>query len=90
MIWNGIDVNKIYKSRLKFKYEPPKTNWENIIAKGEKTYKPDEKVAINIIQRYYDCELEENIEPTSITGDSIIVTKERAEYLIRNGVAKYE
>lgn len=47
-------------------------------------------VAINIIQRYYDCELEENIEPTSITGDSIIVTKERAEYLIRNGVAKYE
>lgn len=47
-------------------------------------------VAINIIQRYYDCELEKNIEPTSITGDSIIVTKERAEYLIRNGVAKYE
>lgn len=86
----GINIEEIYKSRLKFKYEPPKTRWEEIVAKGKKTYTPDENVAINITDRYYDCDLQRWVEPTKQTGDCIVVTKERAEYLIKNGVAKYE
>lgn len=85
----GIDVDKIYKSRLKFKYEPPESKWNDEI-KDKRKYKPNDDVAIEITQRYYDCELKKWVDPTKETGDCLIVTKERAEYLVRNGVAKYE
>lgn len=85
----NIDVDRIYKSRLKFKYEPPESKWKDEI-KEKKTYKPKDDVAIEITQRYYDCELKKWVDPTKETGDCLIVTKERAEYLVRNGVAKYE
>ena len=86
-----IDINQIYKSRLKFKYEPPKTTWEKQIVKSKSTYKPEKDlVAINITKRYFDCEFNSWIEPTKQTGDSIMVTKDRAEYLVRNEVAIYE
>lgn len=87
---NKVDVSKIYKSRLKFKYEPPESKWREEVAKGKSNYKDDGKIAIEITQRYYDCELNKWVEPTKTTGDCITVTKERADYLVRNGVAKYE
>lgn len=84
---NKVDIKKIYKTRLKFKYEPPKSTWEKEIAPGSYHHKYDGKVAIEITKRFYDLETGVWVDPTSVTTDSLICTKERAEYLIRNGVA---
>lgn len=87
--WNlrNVNIQEIYKTRLKFKYEPPKSTWEKEIAPGSYHHKYDGKVAIEITKRFYDLETGVWVEPTSVTTDSLICTKERAEYLIRNGVA---
>lgn len=84
---NNVDVEKIYKTRLKFKYEPPISTWKDEIAPGNKKYVYDGRVAIDITKRFFDMENNRFIEPSSITTDSLICTKERAEYLIGKGVA---
>lgn len=85
--WNirNVDIDKIYKSRLKFKYEPPKTTWEDVIVKAPSKYKYDGRVAIQPIKPFYDMETGEHIEANNT--DCIIRTKERAKYLISKGVA---
>lgn len=85
-----INISDIYKKRLKFKYEPPESKWNEEVSNEKAHYEEDDKIAIEITQRYYDTELGRVVEPTTITGEGIETTKERAEYLVRNGVAKYE
>lgn len=87
---NNVDVKEIYKKRLKFKYEPPVTKWKDIIAKGKSKYKGNDLIPIYIIKGYDDMELGKHIEPTTISDDWLYVKKERAEYLVKNGVARYE
>lgn len=36
---SNLDVEKIYNTKLKFKYEPPQDTWGEELAKGKKTYK---------------------------------------------------
>ena len=87
--WNvqNVNIDDIYKKRLKINYEPPMTRWKEIIAPGKSTYKPDNKLAVNIRSGYWDTELGVRVEPTKISGDCVVTTKERAKYLIENGVA---
>lgn len=87
---NNVDVKEIYKKRLKFKYEPPTTKWKSIIAKGKSKYVESDLTPIYIIKGYDDMELGRHIEPTTISDDWLYVKKERAEYLVKNGVARYE
>lgn len=81
----NVNVQDIYKKRFKFNYTPPITTWEKEIAPGESKYKYDGRKAVEITKRYYDMELEKWIEPD--TTDCLILTKERAKYLIEKGVA---
>lgn len=91
--WNldNVNVQEIYKKRLKFDYSPPKTTWKDVIAKGKSTYTPEtDKEAIYITTGYFDMELNKWVEPTSVSDDWLRVSKERAKYLVKNGVARYE
>lgn len=36
---SNVDVEKIYNTKFKFKYEPPQDTWGEELAKGKKTYK---------------------------------------------------
>ena len=36
---SNLDIEKIYNTKLKFKYEPPQDTWGEELAKGKKTYK---------------------------------------------------
>lgn len=87
---SNVNVQDIYKKRLKFNYTPPMSIYKDIIEKAKTKYTPGDKIAINIIKRYYDKEEGRNIDITKNTGDCLLTTKERADYLVRNGVAIYE
>lgn len=84
---NNIDIQKIYKSSLKFKYEPKKDTWNKYLAKGESTYKKDFTTIVKVkcIQDYYDLGfnrlITRNDEPYN-------VNKIRAEYLIDLGLVE--
>ena len=81
---NNVNIQEIYKKRLKFKYTPPTSTWEKEVT-GKSNYKYEGQKAVEITKRYYDMEQEKWINAD--TTDCMILTKERAEYLIRNGVA---
>lgn len=87
---NNVNIQEIYKKRLKFNYTPPESTWKNIIAKGKSKYTGNDLVPIYITTGYDDIELKRHVEPTSVSDDWLYVTKERAEYLVKNGVARYE
>ena len=84
---NNIDIQKIYKSSLKFKYEPKKDIWDKLLAKGESTYKKDftTMVKVQATQDYYDLEYNKNI---SKTDKPYTTNKIRAEYLVDLGLVK--
>ena len=78
-----VDIQKIYKSHLKFKYTPPGTKWDEIID-GEKQNIPQVK-AYECIRSYYDV----NLKRDTKKGESIECTKERAKFLKSKGVIKW-
>lgn len=84
---SNVDVKKIYKSHLKFKYEPPKDDWLKYLAEGENTYKEELKnmVYVKCISNYQDIELKLAIKTED---DPYLVTKERAKYLIEKGLVE--
>lgn len=56
---DDIPVKEIYKGLPKFKYEPPKDRWGDLLIKSEYNYEKDLKTIVNVecIKRYNDIEL---------------------------------
>lgn len=75
-----IDVELIYKSRLKFKYTPPESKWKDIIReKGD--YTPTHYL-YRCKKNFDDIETGKRVVP----GNTVECTKERAKYLKSKGV----
>lgn len=83
----NIPVDEIYKGLPKFKYEPPKEKWEELLAKGKSTYQEDLKkmVEVECITRYNDIELGK----LKKVGDKYSVNTVRADNLVDLGLVKY-
>lgn len=82
-----IPVDEIYKGLPKFKYEPPKDRYDELLAKGKSDYQEqlNEMVEVQCIKRYNDVKLGK----VKQIGDKYIVDAVRAEDLVDNGYAKY-
>lgn len=84
---NNINIQKIYESSLKFKYEPKKDTWDKLLVKGESIYKKDftTMVKVKCIQDYFDLQFNKNITKND---EPYEVNKIRAEYLVDLGLVK--
>ena len=51
----NVPVDKIYKGLPKFKYEPPKSNWDKYL-KGKSKYNPNEEIEVYSFKTYDDIE----------------------------------
>ena len=84
-----VNVKRIYESKLKFDYEPPKDNYGKIFAKGKNIYlegfKKKALVEAKISPFYYDVELKENVRQ----GTRFVVNKNRAEDLVDKGLVNF-
>lgn len=90
--WNCENVDEvarqIFEKKVKpFKYEIPKDDWGNILAKGESKYKKDLKTMVKVqcIKNYFDLELDKAI---TTDDEPYKVSKVRAEILIELGLVK--
>ena len=52
---NNVDIDMIVKGLPKFKYEPPKCEWDKYLSR-EKTYNPNEMVEVRTLRRWWDLE----------------------------------
>lgn len=85
---NNIDVDKIYNSKLEFKYDPPKTKWNTLLGNKRSHYIPDylynAKVIVKkSIDNYYDTQFK---RMKYYHEGEFIVNKERADELVNAGV----
>ena len=85
---DDVPIEEIYKGLPKFKYKPPKDEWNKYLAKGKSTYNPDDKTLVKIkpIVHYLDVERQENLSPQS---PSFIVPKSRADLLCSIGFCEF-
>lgn len=76
----NVDVQSIYKKKLKFEYEPLEDNYDKLFAKGKSTYAEDKKkdVEVQCIRNYNDVELNKSI---TVNDEPYKVKLPRAEYL---------
>lgn len=83
---SNVDVREIYNKagKLKFKYEPKKTEWLSLLA-GESTYNHPVLTTVQIIQRYNDMVLNRIVAK----GEVLEVTEDRAKALVNANVATY-
>ena len=83
-----VPIEEIYKKKFNFKYQPPKDNWDNILAKGENTWdkERDKIVEVECIRPngYDDIVLNKRV----IFGEKIKCTMERADHLKELGLIK--
>lgn len=84
---NNVDVNKIYESHLKFKYEPPKDNWNELLVHDKNTYFEEMRkmVKLRCIKDFTDAETGEKHKVSDIFERNML----RAEELIDRGKVKY-
>ena len=84
---NADDIaKKMFEPRTVFTYKPPKDGWSELLVNDPSEYKPPkEDTKIECIRPYYDLELKKLIRPNS---EPYLVTKDRAEKLIRLGVCR--
>lgn len=83
-----IPIEEIYKGLPKFKYEPPKDRYGEILAPGKSNYKEllNTIVEVKCVKKYNDIELGCLKTPAS---EPYKVNAIRAEYLIDRGLVKY-
>lgn len=81
-----VPLDKIYKGLEPFEYKPKADTWSKYLVKGKSTYQEEQKtiVKIKIINTFYDLELKREVRK----GETIEVSKVRADYLIENKVAE--
>ena len=73
----------IFEKKVKpFEYKPPKDNWENILEKGESTYKEELKMKYKVksLINFFDLEDDTKRE----IGDEFTCSKQRMEYLLEH------
>ena len=88
--WDCSNVDEIarlvFEKEVKsFKYEPPKDEWDKILASGKNTYEEEKnmKVKVRCIRTYYDLELGCIIEPKPEDKNyERVITRERADVII--------
>ena len=84
----NVPIKEIYEKKFNFKYEPPKDNWENVLAKGENTWEKDKHkmVTVKCIRQngYDDLVLNRLIK----FGEPVKCTLERADYLRELGLVE--
>lgn len=82
----NVDVEEIYNKagKLKFKYEPKKTEWLSLIT-GKSTYTPPALITVQVMQKYNDTILNRIVSK----GEVLEVTKDRAKVLVNANVATY-
>ena len=64
----NIPIERIKKFNMP-KYEAPADNWNNLLAKGDSTYSPEEaerKIKVKVIRPYFDIELERLVHSDEI------------------------
>lgn len=83
---SNIDLDKIYKSRLKFKYEPPKDIYGDLL-EGKSVYSYEEVKTrlVQCIKTYSDYA---TLEIKTELDKPYVLDKERAEYLQEKGYVK--
>lgn len=80
-------VKEIFKKKIKkFKYTPPKDNWENILVKSKSTYNKEknQKVNVTCLENYTDLELNRGITE----NEELIMLLPRARELENKGLVK--
>lgn len=84
----NIDIDKIYNSRLNFKYEPPRDTWNDILVDGKSTYFEDMKTMCNVrcIKNFIDAYTGKRI----VKGTVFTVNEVRAEELIGKKKVEYD
>lgn len=82
-----VPVKAIYKGLPKFDYKPKADRWDELLAKGESSYKKELKTKVDVvcIREFFDMEAG-FIKRT--VGEVFTVNKIRADVLIDNGFAK--
>ena len=73
---NTFDLEKLWNTKLEFKYEPPKSNWSKYLPKKTK-YNPNKLVNVKAKADYDDVELKKHIT----YNEEFEVTIKRAIYL---------
>ena len=83
----NIDIDKIYKSHLNFKYEPPRDVWNDILVDGKSTYHEDMKTMVDVrcIKNFIDAYTGERI----VAGTVFTVNEVRAEELKEKKKVEY-
>lgn len=88
--WDCSNVDEIarliFEKEVKpFKYEPPKDEWDKILAKGKSTYEEEKKMKVKVrcTKKYYDLELKCIIEPTPEDKNyERVISRERADEIV--------
>lgn len=73
---NKFDLSKLWNTKLKFNYEPPKSNWDKYLPKKTK-YDPNKLVKVKAKAEYDDIELKRHIT----YNEEFSVSIKRAIYL---------
>lgn len=85
---SNVPIDKIYKKDFSFKYQPPKDNWDEILADGENTWENDRNKIVKVTcirpNGYDDLVLKKRVR----LGEEIECTLERADYLKELGLVK--
>lgn len=85
---SNVPIKEIAEKKFNFKYEPPKDNWDKVLASGENTWKEDRKKIIKVKcirnNGYDDLQLKRKV----IYGEEFECTVERADYLRELGLIK--
>ena len=83
LLMNNVDLNKL-KQPFKFKYKPPKSNWNKYLD-NDSDYNGKDKAKIIAKRSFYM--IDENIHARR--NKEYITTKERASYLESKGLCNY-
>lgn len=85
---SNVPIEEIYKKKFNFKYEPPKDNWDKVLAPGENTWKEERNKIVEVEcirpNGYDDLILNRKVK----FGEKIKCSIERADHLRELGLIK--
>ena len=85
---SDIPIKDIYEKKFNFKYEPPKDNWDNVLAKGENVWAKEKSKIVEVEcirpNGYDDMVLNKKVR----YGEKIMCSLERADHLQELGLIK--
>ena len=83
---SNVDLNRL-KQPFKFKYEPPKSNWDKYLD-NKSDYNPDDYARVRVKRRYTDI-VNNKYYPKSNEIIENEITKQRASYLEAKGLIEW-